>query len=152
VNIEGFGNFASDSQYSQIHTGFGLGLAYAAGIPWGNATNTSGIPTNRVQLLGRVGFAFDDSPGIISGNATGPIVGANASGSPEFSLRPAVSYTVEVRLPVQTPTGQTSYGCISVGGTVYQFLGSAPDQWAMYAAYSIDPSKVLSALLNIGGK
>ncbi|MGD0816066.1 MAG: hypothetical protein ABSA83_20940 [Verrucomicrobiota bacterium] len=138
---EGYFDFSSDADYSEMHTAVGAGLAYAGGYA------VDSTKTNVIQFLIRPGFIFADSPNIIGYNTNGPVLGVNSSGLPSFSWRGAFDLSAEVRIPVAI--NQNQYGSFSVGGAFYEFSGSAPGQWSVYVAYSVDPLSLMESVFHI---
>jgi hypothetical protein len=130
INLEAFGRAISDSQYSLIHSTYGIALAGVLGDTWyGNS---------RFKLMAHLGYAQADTPIFIGPN----LVGSDSDGNPTFRMRSALDAKVEVHFPISI--SGSKWGYISAGGNFDQFPGdSGPDQWSFYAAYTISLETLL---------
>lgn len=142
LNIEPFAGFVSDSEYSILHIAYGIGPALALGVP---------LPNSRpnLELLLRTGWARVDSPVFIAPN----LVDSDGDGNPRFESKNAAAITAEIRLPVlvlkssQTAGSDTpQYGYLAFGADYYKLAGNGPDQWSLYAAFSVSWEAILDLI------
>jgi hypothetical protein len=136
LNLETFGRAISDSEYSLIHTTYGIGPAFVLGIPFSDPASP------KVKFMARIAYAQVDTPIFIGPN----LVGSDSDGNPTFRMRGAMDATVQLHIPVGALAGKSDkdVGFLSFGGSFDKFGGSSgPDQWSFFAAYTISIGTLL---------
>jgi hypothetical protein len=138
LDLDGFGRFFDDAQYSLVHYDYGAELAFVGGF---RTTRNMDLTTKRLNLLIHIGYAEVDSPVFVGPNFVAPGPGGN----PEFQKHGALDSGVELHIPFFPNTkalldplvnSGNGNGSISIGFVYDVFQNNLPNQWSAYIAWS----------------